>query len=188
MAFGLENLGLPSNEIRRRVAEMASFFGIEHYFEKDIDTLSGGQKQLLNLASIMVMQPKVLLLDEPTSMLDPVCTGEFFSILNKINKELGLTIILCDHQLENIFSMADKVCYMENGKVMAFDRPEVVAKKLIVDDSNMKLALPTPTRIFHELISEYANDLEPSAFPLNIRDGRICLNYYLEKITSMLIY
>ena len=115
MAFGLENLGFSSNEIRRRVAEMASFFGIENYFEKDINTLSGGQKQLLNLASIMVMQPSVLLLDEPTSMLDPVCTGEFFSIINKINKELGLTVIICEHQLEAIYPIVDKVCYLENG-------------------------------------------------------------------------
>ncbi|SHI73369.1 ABC transporter ATP-binding protein [Parasporobacterium paucivorans] len=181
MAFGLENLGLPSNEIRRRVAEMASFFGIEKYFEKDIHTLSGGQKQLLNLASIMVMQPSVLLLDEPTSMLDPVATGEFFSILNKINKELGLTVIICEHQLEAIYPIVDKVCYMENGRVAAFDNPNNVAKKIIVSGSNMTYALPTPTRIFTELTRDYIAEMDPMSIPLNVRDGRICLKYYVEK-------
>lgn len=181
MAFGLENLGYPSNEIRRRVAEMASFFGIENYFEKDIHTLSGGQKQLLNLAAIMVMQPSVLLLDEPTSMLDPVCTGEFISIVNKINKELGLTVIICEHQLEAIYPIVDKVCYMEDGKIIAFDNPNNVAKYMFVNNSNMTYALPTPARIFKELTSEYIEDIDSTSIPLNVRDGRICLNYYIEK-------
>lgn len=181
MAFGLENLGYPSSEIRRRVAEMASFFGIENYFEKDIHTLSGGQKQLLNLAAIMVMQPSVLLLDEPTSMLDPVCTGEFISIVNKINKELGLTVIICEHQLEAIYPVVDKVCYMEDGKVIAFDNPNNIAKYMFVNNSNMTYALPTPARIFKELTSEYIEDIDSTSIPLNVRDGRICLNYYIEK-------
>ena len=85
LAFGLENLGLPTEEIRRRVAEMASFFGIQTWFHKKTSDLSGGQKQLLNLAAVMVMQPSVLILDEPTSLLNPIAAEEFIKTLEKIN-------------------------------------------------------------------------------------------------------
>ncbi|MBQ3404363.1 MAG: ABC transporter ATP-binding protein, partial [Oscillospiraceae bacterium] len=88
LAFGLESLGFDTPTIRRRVAEMASFFGIQTWFYKNVTELSGGQKQLLNLASIMVMQPELLILDEPTSQLDPIAAGEFIAALGKINREL----------------------------------------------------------------------------------------------------
>ena len=182
MAFGLENLGFSSNEIRRRVAEMASFFGIEHYFESDTHTLSGGQKQLLNLASIMVMQPSVILLDEPTSMLDPVSTNEFLTIVDKINKGLGHTVIICEHQLENVYSMVDKVCFMEEGKISAFDTPENVAKKLIAENNPMTYALPTSARIFSNLSED--KSFKPSEIPLNVREGRRFLKDIVSKIES----
>lgn len=91
LAFGLENLGLPTEVIRRRVGEMASYFGIQELFRSDTDALSGGQKQLLNLASVMVMQPRLLLLDEPTGQLDPIAASDFIATLRKLNSELGLT-------------------------------------------------------------------------------------------------
>ena len=93
LAFGMENLGFDQQTIRLRVAEMASFFGIQNWFHRDVETLSGGQKQLLNLASIMAMQPKVLVLDEPTSQLDPIAASDFLSTIRKINLDLGITII-----------------------------------------------------------------------------------------------
>ncbi len=83
-----------------RVAEMASFFGIQEWFYKPVTELSGGQKQLLNLASVMVLQPKVLILDEPTSQLDPIAASDFLATLGKINRELGTTIILTEHRLK----------------------------------------------------------------------------------------
>ena len=83
MAFGLENLGYDQQTIRLRVAEMASFFGIQNWFAKNVEELSGGQKQLLNLASVMAMQPKVLVLDEPTSQLDPIAASEFLATIRK---------------------------------------------------------------------------------------------------------
>ena len=92
LAFGLESLGYETPVIRRRVAEMASFFGIEDWFYRDVASLSGGQKQMLNLASVMVMQPDLLILDEPTSQLDPIAASEFLSVLGKINRELGTTV------------------------------------------------------------------------------------------------
>ncbi|MEG2720547.1 MAG: ABC transporter ATP-binding protein, partial [Oscillospiraceae bacterium] len=92
LSFGLESLSMKKEEIRLRTAEMASFFGISDWFYKDVNVLSGGQKQLLNLASIMAMQPKVLILDEPTSQLDPIAATEFLDTVAKINRELGTTI------------------------------------------------------------------------------------------------
>lgn len=109
LAFGLESLGYDTLTIRRRVAEMASFFGIQTWFYKSITELSGGQKQLLNLASVMVLQPKVLILDEPTSQLDPIAASDFLATLGKINRELGTTILLTEHRLEEAFSFASRV-------------------------------------------------------------------------------
>ncbi|MEG1509365.1 MAG: ABC transporter ATP-binding protein, partial [Clostridia bacterium] len=102
LAFGLESLGVESGEIRRRVAEICGFFGISNWYYKKTCELSGGQKQLLNLASIMVMQPKILILDEPTSQLDPISANDFISTLKKINDELGITIIIVEHRLEEV--------------------------------------------------------------------------------------
>ncbi|MEE0930073.1 MAG: ABC transporter ATP-binding protein, partial [Acutalibacteraceae bacterium] len=100
LAFGLENMGKDSSTIRCRVGEMASYFGIQSWYHKNTDELSGGQKQILNLASVMAMQPNVILLDEPTSQLDPIAASEFISTLRKLNTEIGLTVILVEHRLE----------------------------------------------------------------------------------------
>ena len=85
--------------------------------------MSGGQKQLLNLASIMVMQPKLLILDEPTSQLDPIAASDFINTLVKINKELGLTILLTEHRLEDVFPVADRVIIMDQGKMLLMEPP-----------------------------------------------------------------
>ena len=123
LAFGLESLGLDNKTIKRRVAEMASFFDIQTWFRKNVSELSGGQKQLLNLASIMVMQPEVLILDEPTSQLDPIAASEFLKTIYRINRELGTTVIISEHRLEELFTMADKVMVMDKGKIIAYDEP-----------------------------------------------------------------
>ena len=121
LAFGLENMGVPTPVIRRRVAEMACFFGIDDWFRKKTTELSGGQKQLLNLAAVMVMQPKLLILDEPTSQLDPIAASDFINTLRKINKELGLTIIMTEHRLEDVFPVADQALIMDQGRVLLMD-------------------------------------------------------------------
>lgn len=167
LAFGLENLGVPQNEIRRRVAEMANFFGIQTWFHRDTMHLSGGQKQLLNLASIMVMQPDVLILDEPTSQLDPIAATEFMQTLYKLNQELGLTILLVEHRLEEVYAMADRVVVLEYGSIVANGTPGEVAQNLQMIDREhpMIQTLPTPVRLHHAL---RMTDLAP----LTIRDGR----------------
>lgn len=150
LSFGLSNLGLKEPEIRRRVAETASFFGIESLYKKNTHELSGGQKQMLNLASVMVMRPKVLILDEPTSQLDPICSTEFLNILKKINTELCVTIVIVEHRLEEVFSLANKVVVLSDGKVSACGNPRNVCKALKAADEKMVCALPSSVRIFNQ--------------------------------------
>src|SRR5699024_10938155 len=131
LAFGLENLGVPAPIIRRRVGEIANFFGIHHWFRKKTTDLSGGQKQLLNLAAIMVMEPKVLILDEPTSQLYPMAATNFINILEKLNNDLGLTIILVKHRLEEVLPLANQVVLLEDGHVLVKDSPQNIGDKLL---------------------------------------------------------
>lgn len=181
LAFGLENLGVDTQTIRRRVAEMSSFFGIQGWFRKNVVELSGGQKQLLNLAAIMVMEPKVLILDEPTSQLDPIAAKDFLDTLVRINRELSTTIIITEHNLEDIYPVADKVIVMEEGKVLTLGKPEEVAEVLCRGGEAHKMvkALPTPTRIYkdiQELFSSNEKDEiaveKVQGIPLNVRSGK----------------
>ena len=148
LAFGLESLGYDTPTIRRRVAETAAFFGIEQWFYKNVNELSGGQKQLLSLASVMAMQPQVLVLDEPTSQLDPIAASDFLSLLGKINRELGITVILTEHRLEEAFPFASRVIVMERGRIVCDDEPAEVGLALKARDSGMFLAMPTAMRIW----------------------------------------
>lgn len=178
LAFGLENLGISTEVIRRRVGEMANYFGIQEWFRKKTDELSGGQKQLLNLAAVMVMQPKVLILDEPTSQLDPIAASDFIATLQKLNRELGLTIILVEHRLEEVFSIADRILVMDNGKILVCDVPEKIGDAL-PDGHPMRAALPSAVRIFRSLHIE-------DRCPLTVRDGRDFLERHFEERGKML--
>lgn len=171
MAFGLESLGYSTPEIRTRVSEMASFFGIQTWFHKSVTELSGGQKQLLNLASVMVMQPSVLILDEPTSQLDPIAASEFLRTLEKINREIGTTVILSEHRLEETFAISDRVIVMDNGKVIADSKPREIGD--ILKNHDMRRALPVPVLV-HAAVE---NNLQ---CPLTVREGREWLMEYSE--------
>lgn len=175
LAFGLENLGVPTKTVRRRVGEMASYFGIADWFRKSTDELSGGQKQLLNLASVMVMQPKILLLDEPTGQLDPIAAADFISTVQKLNRELGLTVILVEHRLEDVFPAADRVLMLEEGRTLLLDTPRGAGKRLreLDGDHPMLLGLPAAMRVYGALSADGDSD----TCPLTVREGRD----YLEK-------
>lgn len=181
LAFGLENMGLDTQSIRLRVAEMASFFGIQGWFRKNVNDLSGGQKQLLNLASIMAMQPKILILDEPTSQLDPIAAKDFIDTLVRINKELSTTIIMTEHNLEDIYSVCDKVIVMEDGKVICNDTNYKVVD-ILSGDKNHKMfkSLPTPSKIYNQL-NEYLEGANKS--PLTVKDCRQWLNDSMDEVT-----
>ena len=181
LAFGLENMGLDTQSIRLRVAEMASFFGIQGWFRKNVNDLSGGQKQLLNLASIMAMKPKILILDEPTSQLDPIAAKDFIDTLVRINKELSTTIIMTEHNLEDIYSVCDKVIVMEDGKVICNDTNYKVAD-ILSGDKNHKMfkSLPTPSKIYNQL-NGYLEGANKS--PLTVKDCRQWLNDSMDEVT-----
>lgn len=165
LAFGLESLGYDTLTIRRRVAEMASFFGIQTWFYKNVTELSGGQKQLLNLASVMAMQPSVLILDEPTSQLDPIAASDFLATLGKINRELGTTIILTEHRLEEAFPLATRVAVMDKGRLLCTGGPAEVGKLLKHKGHSMFLAMPTAMRVWAAVPNE-------AECPVTVRDGR----------------
>lgn len=177
LAFGLENLGFDQRTMRTRVAEMASYFGIQGWFHKDVEELSGGQKQLLNLAGIMAMQPSVLILDEPTSQLDPIAASDFLNTVRKINLELGTTILITEHRLEDILHASDKVIVMEQGKVIVQDEPKKVGKYLKDQNSEMFAAMPAPVQIFYGVAKDAGLDQEDLAqVPLTVREGRTWLS------------
>lgn len=166
LAFGLESLGTKNEEIRLRVAETAAFFGIENWFRREVSSLSGGQKQLLNLASVMTMRPELLVLDEPTGQLDPIAASEFLHMLRRINQELGTTVILSEHRTEEAIPISDGLMVMESGRLIAGGTPFEVAKAL--GEHEMLFAMPTPMRV-------WAAAGGGEACPADIREGRAWL-------------
>ena len=167
LAFGLENLGLPNDAIRLRSAETAGYFGISDWFNDDTDELSGGQKQVLNLACVMAMHPSLLLLDEPTGQLDPIAAAEFIATVKKLNTELGLTVILAEHRLEEVFPAADRVIVMEEGEIVSDARPcdTSAALKAAGRGQTVLPGLPAAMRLFEALGDEGRS-------PISVREGR----------------
>ena len=186
LAFGLESLGYDQKTIRLRVAEMASYFGIQDWFHKNVSELSGGQKQLLNLASIMAMQPSVLILDEPTSQLDPIAASDFLNTVRKINRELRTTIIITEHRLEDIFYASDRVIVMEKGKVIANDKPQHIGEFLKGENHQMFAAMPTPVQIYYGVQErchhKFNKKQEVLSCPLTVREGAEWLDKLYEEI------
>ena len=176
LAFGLESLGVDNTTIRGRVAEMASFFGIQTWFHMEVTQLSGGQKQLLNLASIMVLQPDVLILDEPTSQLDPIAATDFLQTLGRINRELGTTILICEHRLEDVIPMANRLLILDKGELIADDTPVGTFEILRNRKHPMLHSMPTPMQIWCTL--NWKTDC-----PLTVSDGRNQLTDWAEKHT-----
>jgi energy-coupling factor transport system ATP-binding protein len=165
LAFGLESLGCETAEIRLRVAEMANYFGIQNWFDRKVSELSGGQKQLLNLASIMAMQPAVLILDEPTSQLDPIAAADFLTTIARINRELGITIIMTEQRLEEAFPLADRVLVMDQGRIISDAPPRETGEKLWEWKHDMFVAMPAPMRIYAEAGTGWT-------CPVTVREGR----------------
>lgn len=176
LAFGLENMALPTSEIRRRVSEMASFFGMEEWFHKKTCELSGGQKQMLNLASVMAMDPELLILDEPTSMLDPLASRNLLQMVARINRDLGVAVLLCEHQLEDVFQTADRVLLMRRGRLEVDDTPRRLAGALQKNAgaSRIYYGLPGAVRIFGELQRKNVYPKE-RRLPLSVREARAAL-------------
>lgn len=171
LAFGLESLGTDTPSIRRRVSEMASFFGIQAWFDRNTADLSGGQKQLLNLAAVMVTQPSLLILDEPTSQLDPIAASEFLSMLGKLNRELGTTIMLSEHRLEEAFPIATYAAVLDAGRIFSQGTPQSVGTGLRESGHCMFESMPVPMRVWASV--KFGE--EP---PVTIGEGRTWLEAF----------
>ncbi len=174
LAFGLENLGVAPAEMRLRVAEMASFFGIEPWFRRSVDELSGGQKQLLNLAAVMAMHPDVLLLDEPTAQLDPIAASDFLGAVAKVNRELGCTVVMAEHRLDEVFPLADQAIVLDEGQLVAQGEPRRVTRTLWERGSALAPSLPAPAQAALGVEGDDGREL-----PLTVREGRGWLRDWL---------
>lgn len=174
LAFGLESLGYDNATIRLRVAEMASYFGIQKWFYKNVSELSGGQKQLLNLASVMAMHPSLLILDEPTSQLDPIAASDFLETVKKINRDIGTTVLLTEHRLQDIIPYADQVFVMDEGTLFMEGTPREIGTKLKEQHHGMFLSMPVPMQI-------YAGTESTLTCPLTVSEGRQWIREYIEE-------
>ena len=186
IAFPLENIGLPTEEIRNRISEIVAFFGINDILHKNVNELSGGQKQLVNLCSLLVLRPKVLLLDEPMSQLDPIASYEFLSIVRRLNEELSITVIMSEHKADSIFPFIDKAIFLKDGQIEFDNNAHDICQEVISDDV-FENYLPAVTKIYNGLSNKYnsspngpfsnnENPLSKLNTPLSIREGRRCLN------------
>lgn len=170
LAFGLESLGLPTAEIRRRVAETAEYFGIADKFDSNVNELSGGQKQLVSLAAVMVMRPELLILDEPTAQLDPIAASEHIAAIRRLNRELGVTVILAEHRLEDAFEASDRVIVMDSGRVAADASPDLLGTAL---PDGFDGFMPAASRVWRAL-TDRSGDM-----PISVRDGRKWLTEFV---------
>lgn len=169
LAFGLESLGYGREEMRRRIAEMSEYLGISGWYEKKTDELSGGQKQILNLASVMVMHPKLLILDEPTSQLDPVSSDRFLQNIVKLNRDFGVTILICEQRVHEVIARADRVMLMKDTKLIGFDKVHKIAGQMKESASKVYEALPGYMKLWLEYGSE-------GSLPLTIRDAKLWID------------
>ena len=174
LAFGLESLGCDNATIRLRVAEMASYFGIQQWFYKNVAELSGGQKQLLNLAAVMAMHPSLLILDEPTSQLDPIAASDFLETVKKINRDIGTTVLLTEHRLQDIIPYADRIFVMDEGGVFMEGTPREIGTALGRQKHGMFLSMPVPMQIYGETRSRLT-------CPLTVSQGRQWIQEYIEE-------
>ncbi|ADC47070.1 cobalt ABC transporter ATP-binding protein CbiO3 [Methanobrevibacter ruminantium M1] len=193
IAFPLENIGLPTEEIRNRISEIVAFFGINDILHKNVNELSGGQKQLINLCSLLVLRPKVLLLDEPMSQLDPIASYEFLSIIRRLNEEFSITVIMSEHKADSIFPFIDNAVFLKDGKIEFNDNAHDICEEVINDDI-FENYLPAVTKIYNglsqnyleneEYISEYEEFTKLNT-PLSIREGRRYLNIISDELIKI---
>ena len=149
LAFALENMGCGRDEVNRKTAEICNIFGISEWIDKKTYNLSGGQKQLLNLASVMITEPKVLLLDEPGAYLDPKSRINFYDTVKRLNRESGVTVIIAEHHLEGLLETADKLGIMESGRLTDFGEVRQVLERC--DAGNVIQGFPAFVRIWKGL-------------------------------------
>lgn len=181
LAFAMENLGYETVVIRKRVAEASGFFGIEELLDKSVHHISGGQKQIINLASVLMLQPKVLLLDEPTAQLDPVSAQELLSMLKRLNQELAMTIIISEHRLEALFPLADRVVLLDQGCIRYHGPPRNVSCAVVNNhDRLFQKYLPSLAQLKLQLQPES----KPGDIPLDVKEARSKLGPLFDRVAN----
>jgi len=174
MAFGLENLGLAAGQIKQRLSEIAGYFGIESLFHKSLQHLSGGEKQKVNLCAALAMRPRLLLLDEPLSQLDPIAQTELIGMIRRLNQEFGITIIISEHNKDDMMVRADKVLVLNQGRQCHFGTlRQVVAEVVNSQDENGIAFMPTPARLYVRTAK-----IPPADLPLTVKEARHMLHVY----------
>ncbi len=164
LAFSSESTGVPQKDMHRRVGELAAYFGLEQCFLSDTASLSGGQKQLLALASAVAVHPKLLLLDEPTSQLDPIAASNLIQAVSRLNRDFGVTVVIAEHRLEELLHISDRIVVMEQGKILAHCPPQEICGKLPRSHPMMS-AMPAAVRL-------YSMGGGSGNAPLTVREGR----------------
>ena len=175
LAFSCENLGMKKEQILRNIAEISGFFGLDSLLDCECSTLSGGQKQIVNLAAVMAVKPKLLLLDEPTSQLDPVTANDFIRTLHRITRELSITVIVSEHRFEQLFPLTDKILFIENGRQISFDTPQN-SIEYISNSKSLCSSMPSYVTLYNSLMK----DTDISA-PVSLSDGRNLIEKNINK-------
>ena len=176
LAFGMENLRFSSAEMKRKIAELCSFFGMEGFLDKEILQLSGGQKQVLNLASVLLLQPRVLLLDEPTSQLDPVAAKEFLLFLKRLNEEFGMTVLLSEHRFDDVYPLCSRVLFLQNGSVRMDAEPKQAARQLSAEKTDF---IPAQAFLSQRLREHVDSEAE---ICLTVRENQRLLERNLDRL------
>lgn len=187
IAFGLENLGMPYEQMKRTVAEIVNYFDLQKIYHEDTDKLSGGQKQLVNLAAVMAMHPKVLILDEPTAQLDPAARKDFLVMLQKLHKEFGLTIILTSHNLEDVMEMSDECVILDDGKVIKQGNPKEVARHLQKIHHPLEQSLPQILRLEEKFQIELTFSMEEAREQIRKKEYQLIKKTHFERKTVLSI-
>lgn len=148
LSFGLTNMGMERHAIELLVAETASYFNLSDKLDNDISTLSGGEKQLLNLASVMITKPDILVLDEPTCQLDPVSAQRFVAVVKRLNRDFGTAVVISEHLTEELLPYADSLLILEDGKVLIKEKPQNAVEILKRNNNSLLGEIPLFMRLF----------------------------------------
>ncbi|MFD3259145.1 ABC transporter ATP-binding protein [Paenibacillus lentus] len=186
LTFAMENLGYPTEQIQRRIGELVQFFGMEGWLQLGVHELSGGQKQLLNLASVMSLRPKVLLLDEPTAQLDPIAAKEFIQLLARINEELSITVIISEHRIEELFPLASQIVMLKAGQVAYAGAPQEIIRKIWNGRDEFFIPyLPAVSRLYLGANADAPQEEREQPVPLTVKAGRHWISQHREKLLSL---
>lgn len=178
MAFAIENLRLPRQKIQERIAWAAQLVRLEEKMDKEPTMLSGGQKQRLAIASVLAMRPKIMVLDEPTSQLDPLGTDQVFSVIRRLKEEEKMTIILASHKSEHIAKYADKIMVLDEGRLLAYDSPQAVFGQ--ADLMDRAAIRPPQVALLANYLKKEGLDLGAEDYPILLEEAQQILSRLLE--------